>query len=95
MIVIDGCRGGCIAANHTGDSWEVWRTGSLDELEFDKAIIDVPVAISDEGTRRCDRGGPEFPFTGKTRFCLQLSCQEGGLSRQLRGSLRYQRKYLR
>ena len=54
MKGIDGTSNGWIAAEYDGDSWSIEFAETLEELEFEEALIDMPVGLPDDSERRCD-----------------------------------------
>ena len=60
MKGIDGTRNGWITAEYTGNSWEIEFYEKLSSIEFDKALIDIPIGLSEASTRECDEKAREF-----------------------------------
>ena len=60
MKGIDGTRNGWIAAEYTGKSWSIEFYEKLSEIEFEDALIDIPIGLSKSSTRECDEGARDF-----------------------------------
>lgn len=60
MKGIDGTRNGWIAAEYTGNSWNLEFHEKLSEIEFDEALIDIPIGLPESSTRRCDEEARKF-----------------------------------
>lgn len=60
MKGIDGTTNGWIAAEYLGDGWSLEYGESLEEIEFDSALVDIPVGLPENSTRRCDSAARSF-----------------------------------
>lgn len=60
MKGIDGTRNGWIAAEYTEESWKTSFHERLSEIEFNEALIDIPIGLPDDSTRRCDQEARDF-----------------------------------
>jgi len=60
MKGIDGTRRGWITAEYTGKTWKIEFHEKLSSIEFDKALIDIPVGLPEASTRKCDEKARKF-----------------------------------
>jgi len=60
MKGIDGTTNGWIAAKYLGDGWSLEYGESLEEIEFDSALVDIPIGLPENSTRRCDSAARSF-----------------------------------
>lgn len=60
MKGIDGTRNGWIAAKYTGDTWKLEFHEKVSDIDFDEALIDIPIGLPVESTRKCDEKAREF-----------------------------------
>lgn len=60
MKGIDGTRDGWITAEFTGDGWKIEFYEELSAIEFDEALIDIPIGLPKDSTRRCDVEARDF-----------------------------------
>lgn len=60
MKGIDGTRNGWITAEFTGKSWKIEFHEKLSEIEFEEALIDIPIGLPKTSTRRCDAEARDF-----------------------------------
>ena len=60
MKGIDGTRNGWIAAEYTGKSWKIEFHEKLSEIEFKHALIDIPIGLPENSTRKCDEEARDF-----------------------------------
>ena len=60
MKGIDGTTNGWITAEHTGETWKINFYEKLSEIDFDQALIDIPIGLSDDSTRKCDEEARDF-----------------------------------
>ena len=57
---IDGCRGGWVVSEFDQGEWIIEIVDNLDDIDFDEALIDMPVGIPRDNTRECDRLARKF-----------------------------------
>ncbi len=60
MKGIDGTRDGWIAAEYLGDGWSLEYGESLEKIEFDSALVDIPVGLPENSTRLCDSAAIKY-----------------------------------
>lgn len=60
MKGIDGTRDGWISAEHTGKSWKLDFHEKLSEIDFNEALIDIPIGLPEEIIRKCDIEARDF-----------------------------------
>ena len=60
MKGIDGTRNGWITAEYTGETWKIEFYEKLPEIEFDEVLIDIPIGLPKDSTRKCDKETREF-----------------------------------
>ncbi|MFO7793685.1 MAG: DUF429 domain-containing protein [Candidatus Nanohaloarchaea archaeon] len=60
MKGIDGTRNGWITAEYTGDAWKIGFYEKLSEIDFNQALIDIPIGLPEDSTRKCDEDARDF-----------------------------------
>lgn len=60
MKGIDGTRNGWITAEFTGDTWKLDFYEELSSIDFDEALIDIPIGLPEDSTRKCDAEARDF-----------------------------------
>jgi predicted RNase H-like nuclease len=60
MKGIDGTRNGWITAELFGDTWKLDFYEKLSEIEFEEALIDIPIGLPKSSTRNCDAEARDF-----------------------------------
>ena len=60
MKGIDGTRNGWISAEFTGEEWKVDFHEKLSEIDFVEALIDIPIGLPEDKTRKCDKMARKF-----------------------------------
>ena len=60
MKGIDGTRKGWITAEYTGETWKIEFYEKISEIEFDEALIDIPIGLPRDSTRKCDEDARDF-----------------------------------
>lgn len=60
MKGIDGTRNGWISAEYTGRSWKIEFKQNLSKIEFDQALIDIPIGLPESKIRKCDQEARDF-----------------------------------
>jgi predicted RNase H-like nuclease len=60
MKGIDGTRNGWITAEFTGDTWKLDYYEKLSSIDFDEALIDIPIGLPESSTRKCDAEARDF-----------------------------------
>jgi predicted RNase H-like nuclease len=60
MKGIDGTRNGWITAEFTGDTWNLDYYEKLSSIDFDEALIDIPIGLPESSTRKCDAEARDF-----------------------------------
>ena len=60
MKGIDGTRNGWITAEFTGDTWKLDSYEKLSSINFDEALIDIPIGLPESSTRKCDAEARDF-----------------------------------
>jgi predicted RNase H-like nuclease len=60
MKGIDGTRNGWITAEFTGDTWKLDFYEKLSSIDFDEALIDIPIGLPEDSTRKCDAEARDF-----------------------------------
>ena len=60
MKGIDGTRNGWIIAKHTGDTWTMELHEKLSEIDFEEALIDIPIGLPKDSIRKCDKEARDF-----------------------------------
>ena len=60
MKGIDGTRNGWITAEFTGDTWKLDFYEELSSIDFDEALIDIPIGLPEDSTRKCDEEARDF-----------------------------------
>jgi predicted RNase H-like nuclease len=60
MKGIDGTGNGWITAEFTGDTWKLDFYEKLSEIEFEEALIDIPIGLPKSLTRNCDVEARDF-----------------------------------
>ena len=60
MKGIDGTRNGWITAEFTGDTWKLDFYERLSSIDFEEALIDIPIGLPEDSTRNCDEEARSF-----------------------------------
>jgi predicted RNase H-like nuclease len=60
MKGIDGTRNGWITAEFSGDTWKLDSFEKLSSIDFDEALIDIPIGLPESSTRKCDAEARDF-----------------------------------
>ena len=60
MKGIDGTRNGWITAEFTGDTWKLDFYEKLSSIDFEEALIDIPIGLPEDSTRKCDAEARDF-----------------------------------
>ncbi len=60
MKGIDGTTKGWITAEFTGETWKIDFCKKLSDIEFDEALIDIPIGLPESSVRRCDVKARDF-----------------------------------
>ncbi len=60
MKGIDGTRNGWITAEYTGKTWKIEFYEKLPEIDFEEALIDIPIGLPEDSTRNCDAEARDF-----------------------------------
>jgi Uncharacterized conserved protein len=60
MKGVDGTRNGWISAEYTGKTWSLAFHESLENIQADKLIVDIPVALTKHNIRECDKLARKF-----------------------------------
>ena len=60
MKGIDGTRNGWITAEYTGETWKIEFYEKLSEIQFEEALIDIPIGLPKDSTRKCDKEARDF-----------------------------------
>ena len=60
MKGIDGTKNGWISAEFTGEEWKVDFHKKLSEIDFVEALIDIPIGLPEDKTRKCDKMARKF-----------------------------------
>lgn len=60
MKGIDGTRNGWITAEYTGETWNIEFYEKLSEIDFNQVLIDIPIGLPEDSTRKCDEEARDF-----------------------------------
>lgn len=60
MKGIDETRNGWIVAEYTGKTWKLEMVKKLSYVGFQSALIDIPVGLPENSTRKCDQEARSF-----------------------------------
>lgn len=60
MKGIDGTRNGWVSAEYFGNTWKIDFHKKLENIDFRKALVDIPIGLPEDSVRECDIKARDF-----------------------------------